>query len=56
MNIEYTPQEKVVLSIMFQNFDNLLNTLENNNNVYGYIEYFSSNDLYALAEKLDVEY
>ncbi len=56
MSIEYTPQEKVVLSIMFQNFRNLLNALENNSNVYGYIEDFSSNELYELAEKLGVEY
>lgn len=56
MNIEYTPQEKVVLSIMFQNFSNLLNALDNNNDVYGYIEDFSSNELYELAEKLGVEF
>lgn len=56
MNIEYTPQEKVVFSVMFQNFSNLLNALENNSNVYGYIEDFSSNNLYALAEKLGVEF
>ena len=56
MNIEYTQQEKIVLSIMFQSFSNLLNALENNSDVYGYIEDFSSDELYALAEKLGVEY
>lgn len=54
--VEYTEKEKVVLTLMFQNFDNMMRTIEDYSKLGGYIEGFSANDLYTLSRKLDVDY
>ena len=52
--IKFTENEEIILQLMFQNFENILETIEKNP-FYGYCE-FTPNDLYALAMKLGIEY
>lgn len=54
--VDFTPKEKVVLTIMFQNFYNLMRNLDDYDKLGGYIEGFDLNDLYFLAGKLGIDY
>jgi len=52
--IKFTEFEEIILQLMFQNFDNILETIKKSP-LCGYCE-FTPNDLYALATKLGIEY
>ena len=52
--IEFTEKEETILQLMFQNFENILEAITRSP-LDGYCS-FTSNDLYALAMKLGIEY